>query len=263
MTTRENVFLGDSANDLSGDTLRAGGTKINQNFGKLFNMLGPDSDHLSERISFDSDGIIHTGPTYTSTIRFTDASANRIVWIPDTNGTFVMDSADQIIANKTLRNVLLVDSSDNTYLDFFSDSAPVNHFRIENAASGNFPELKIIGSDTNINMNVSAKGNGSVQVNKLATNHEVLESDGAINLDVGYTIFNSAVALSMTLTNGSTTGERKLLSNRGAGTVTVTPASFGQGTSFAMATTAACELVWDSADWYIFSAFNDSDITVT
>jgi len=263
MTTRENLDLGASANDGTGDTLRSGGQKINRNFVKIWQMLGSDSDNLSENLTLDSDGIVYSGNTNTSRLQFDDPSANRTVYIPDADGALVLDSAGQTLSNKQLNLPLVVDSSGNEILGFSKVASAVNHAWVTNAAANGSPLFQATGDDTNIHLELTGKGTGSVYANKLAVDGETVSSNGAASLEVGLTVFNSGTSISVTLNNGSVIGEQKTFINRGAGNVTVTPSSFGQGTSFDMAQGSACNLMWDSASWYIFSAYNDSDITVT
>ena len=45
--TRQNINIGSSANDGTGDTLRTAGTKINANFKEIYTQLGGDSSVLS------------------------------------------------------------------------------------------------------------------------------------------------------------------------------------------------------------------------
>ena len=44
---RQNISIGSSANDGTGDTLRSAGNKINQNFQEVYTQLGGDSSNLS------------------------------------------------------------------------------------------------------------------------------------------------------------------------------------------------------------------------
>lgn len=44
--TRQNISTGTAANDGTGDSLRSAGTKINANFGEIYQTLGGDSDTL-------------------------------------------------------------------------------------------------------------------------------------------------------------------------------------------------------------------------
>lgn len=89
----------------------------------------------------------------------------------------------------------------------------------------------------------------------------VVTADGAINSANDYVVFDNDSAMAVTLSDGVALGEHKILSNRGAGTVTVTPTNFAHGTSFAIATKEACSIVWDSDEWLIYG--NYSQVTVT
>lgn len=88
-----------------------------------------------------------------------------------------------------------------------------------------------------------------------------VDSDQALPGIYDFYIFDSA-GLSVTLSDGVYKGERKTFLNRSVGSVTVTPTNFGQGTSFTLASTAGCDTIWDSANWYMISGFRDSDITI-
>lgn len=48
--TRQNLNIGSTANDGTGDDLRDGGTKINANFVDLYQHIGGDSDVLPDRL---------------------------------------------------------------------------------------------------------------------------------------------------------------------------------------------------------------------
>lgn len=55
------------------------------------------------------------------------------------------------------------DDSDNEQLIFQKTASAVNHFEMTNAATGNDPQLAAVGGDTNIDLNLVAKGSGVVQ----------------------------------------------------------------------------------------------------
>lgn len=58
---RQTVNIGSAANDGTGDSLRVGGDKVNDNFGELYNYLGGDSDQLpANRV------VLHRNATITS-----------------------------------------------------------------------------------------------------------------------------------------------------------------------------------------------------
>lgn len=68
------------------------------------------------------------------------------------------------------RNILIddlhgiFDESGNEQLKFRTTASAANYFEITNAATGNAPDLAAAGSDTNIDLNLSAKGTGVVKV---------------------------------------------------------------------------------------------------
>jgi hypothetical protein len=55
-------------------------------------------------------------------------------------------------------------------------------------------------------------------------------------------------------------GEYKIFTNKGAGVATVTPTSFAQGTSFALATNDGCQVIWDGSNWHLIG--NQGEVTV-
>lgn len=77
----------------------------------------------------------------------------------------------QTLANKTLTAPkfadlgFIADSSGNEMLVFDSVSSAVNYIQISNSAISNAPTITASGSDTNINLNLLAKGTGTVKVN--------------------------------------------------------------------------------------------------
>jgi len=103
--TREIIATGTSANDGTGDTLRQGADKINNNFEELYLFLGGDSTSLSPQIGFDSSAIIFEGSStddFETRLEVVNPTADRTVLIPNYTGTIVMDSATQTLLNKTL-----------------------------------------------------------------------------------------------------------------------------------------------------------------
>ena len=57
------------------------------------------------------------------------------------------------------------DENGNEQIIFQTTASAVNQFDITNAATGNAPSISATGDDTNINLNLVAKGTGSVQSN--------------------------------------------------------------------------------------------------
>ena len=83
---RNNIGLGSSANDGTGDTLRSAGTKINNNFVEIYQKLGGDSDNLSGQIAVASDGLIFEGSVvddFETTLKATNPDSDRTITLPN------------------------------------------------------------------------------------------------------------------------------------------------------------------------------------
>ena len=87
----------------------------------------------------------------------------------------------------------ILDYNGNESLYITGTDSAVNHFRINNSATGNAVSIDSQGDDTNVNMTIACKGSGTVTVTPLLTatagiklgNNEIYASDGgtAITLD--------------------------------------------------------------------------------
>ncbi|MEK9896897.1 MAG: hypothetical protein VW518_10815, partial [Burkholderiaceae bacterium] len=112
-----------------------------------------------------------------------------------------------------------------------------------------------------VNININAKGTGSVEVGKLAVDHqEITSSPGTSSTSKSFIIGNSGGALAVSLGDGTTTGEMKYFINKGAGAMTVTPSNFAQGTSFALAQYDGCTVIWEGNNWYLVG--NQGEVTI-
>lgn len=120
---RQNIGIGSVADDGTGDTLRTAGTKINQNFQEIYGRFG-DSTAISNKITIDSFGIIFEGnavDSFETILSLNEPTADRMVYIPNANGTIITDSAAQTLTNKTisspnLYDPKLVDSNFNSFI---------------------------------------------------------------------------------------------------------------------------------------------------
>lgn len=195
--TRQNISTGTSANDGTGDTLRAAGTKINANFTELYTLLGGNADTLSSQISLGSDGIIFEGSSaddFETTLKVDNpTSSDKTITFPDATGNVILDTATQTITNKTLGEV------------YFQSSE--------------------------------------------------ISADGTASATATHIICNKGTALAVTLGPGSTSGEFKIFTNKGAGTATITPDNggsiFAGGTSFALAQNEGATCIWDGTNWFL------------
>ena len=191
--TRQNISIGSTANDGTGDTLRAAGTKINSNFAEVYAFLGGgDSSNLSSQITLEDSAVVFEGATadaHETRLMAENATADRLVRIPNASGTLVMDTLSQTITNKTLSEVSF-ESSTITANGDCSDTTP-------------------------------------------------------------FIICNKGSALAVGLNNGTTVGEYKIFTNKGAGVATITPDNFAGGTSFALAQNEGAMCIWDGSNWFL------------
>ena len=270
--SRQNISTGTVANDGTGDTLRSAATKINANFVEIYNHLANDSDTLSSNIFFEDSSIVFEGASadaYETRLHVVNPTADRSIQLPNADGVITLNTATQTLTNKTLTSPSLTtpsvttsinDANSNEIIKFTATSSAVNEITVVNAASGNNPEINATGTGTNINLNLNAKGTGSVEVSKAAYESVEISADGAASANASYIICNKASALAVSLADGTTTGEYKIFTNKGAGAATVTPTSFAQGTSFALAQYDGATVIWDGSNWYLVG--NQSSVTV-
>ena len=201
--TRQNISIGSSANDGTGDTLRAAGTKINDTLVEIYNKFGPDSNNLSSQISLEDSAVVFEGATadaHETRLMAENATADRLVRIPNASGTLVMDTLTQTITNKTIGR-----------LSFSTDSA--------------------------------------------STDASVIDSDATL------IICNNSGAFRIYLRDGSTAGEYKIFTNKGAGAVTVDPDNFrGADSDFTLEQNEGTQCIWDGTKWFIIG--NESKLTI-
>ena len=270
--TRQTISIGSSANDGTGDTLRSAGTKINDNFGELFHRLGGDSDNLSSQITLEDSAVVFEGAStdaFETRLTVVDPSADRQIQLPDAGGIVTLNTATQTLTNKTLTSptintpvigTSINDANSNELIKFTSTGSAVNEITITNQATGSNPSIAATGGDTNINLDVDAKGTGSVDISKIALNAISMTADGNASTAASFIILNKASALAVGLADGITTGEQKIFTNKGAGTATVTPTNFANGTSFALAQNEGAMCIWDGTNWFLIG--NQSVTTV-
>ena len=197
-----------------------------------------------------------------------DSDRNINLPILSDSDTFVFQAHTATLTNKTLTSPVLTspridtaifDTGGAELIKLTATGSAVNEITIANAASGAGPTVSATG-ETNVNLNLDAKGTGSVEINKLAITTSTIATDGAASTAAGYIIGNKASALAVSLADGTTVGETKIFTNKGAGIMTVTPANFAQGATFALAQYDGCTVIWDGANWYLIG--NQGEITI-
>lgn len=189
--------------------------------------------------------------------------ANRNVNIPvlSDSDTFVFASSSQTLSNKTLDSATMNDVALNgnvldingaNFLNVTSTASAVNQVGVTNAATGNAPSISASGTDTNVSLSIQSQGTGSVINKKVAVSSATQTASGAMSATAGYIIFNSGGAVAATLADGTEVGEMKMITNKGAGLVTVTPVSLAGGGTFTVAQNAGAQCIWDGTNWFKF-----------
>ena len=178
--------------------------------------------------------------------------------------TLTLIAASQTLTNKTLTAPTMSQPKVSGYIadangaEIFSITATgsaVNHIDVQNAGTGTNPILSASGDDPNVNLNLSGKGTGSVEIEKAAYSSDVITATGAADTSKSYIVGNSATPISISVANGTTVGEYKLFTNKNAGTATITPATFGPGSSIALENNEGCTMIWDGTSWQLVSNY--------
>ena len=195
-----------------------------------------------------------------------ELTADRIARLPVLNDsdTFIFGDANQTLANKTLESPTLNTPSidghinDGNGAEIIEITAAVNaanHIEVSNAAAGADPEIHAHGTDANINLHLAGKGTGVVELDKAALTAVEQTTGGDADDTKSYVYGNSGIALAISLDDGTTEGEIKVFTNKGAGTATITPTSLGGATSIALSQYESVSLIWDGTDWIITSSY--------
>lgn len=93
---KQTIDIGSAANDGTGDDLRTGATKINQNFDELYTdvaTLQATTGSSITGISFDSGRIVFEGATadsFETTFRAVDPTKDNLIGLPDSSGTVAL-----------------------------------------------------------------------------------------------------------------------------------------------------------------------------
>ena len=93
----QSIGLGSTADDGTGDTIRVGGDKINDNFTEIYTLLGTGTA-LTSGLSATSSVVTLAGPSITGVAAFADgsASAPSITNTGDTNTGVFFSAADEV-----------------------------------------------------------------------------------------------------------------------------------------------------------------------
>lgn len=110
------IGIGTSANDGTGDTIRAGGDKINDNFNEIYTLLGTGTA-LTTGLSATSSVVTLVGPTITGVASFASGSASvpSISKTGDANTGIYFSAADEVAFTTGGTQRLKLDNSTATF----------------------------------------------------------------------------------------------------------------------------------------------------
>ena len=190
--------------------------------------------------------------------------------VPSGAGTLATIAGSQTLTNKTLTSptintpiigTSLNDANGNEFIKFTTTGSAVNELTIANGASTTGPTLSATGGGANLNIIMTPKGTGSVELNKAAFSSSTITANGAASTSATLIIGNKGSQLDVSLADGTTVGEYKIFTNKGAGALHVTPANFAAGTKFVLAQNEGASCIWDGSNWFLVG--NQSVTTVS
>ena len=190
--------------------------------------------------------------------------------VPTGGGTLATIGGTQTLTNKTLTSPILNtakigtslnDVNGNELIKVTATGSAVNELTIANGASTTGPTLSATGGGANLNIIMTPKGTGSVELNKAAFSSSTITANGAASTAATLIIGNKGSQLDVSLADGTTVGEYKIFTNKGAGALHVTPANFSAGTKFVLAQNEGATCIWDGSNWFLVG--NQSVTTVS
>ena len=195
----QKVGIGSTANDGTGDTLRVGADKINENFEDLFAKInGVANSAINDGTALSSDNVVLRASTDTltnktialgsNTVSGTTAQFNTAL----SDGSFATLAGTETLAAKTLTAPKIVgggfiaDANGAEQVIFQTTASAVNEIEITNSATGgsavaSTSTAPIIGAsgETNVDLALLPKGTGYVTVRSTGGSN----NQGAIRLN--------------------------------------------------------------------------------
>ena len=122
---KQSIGLGTTANDGTGDTIRAGGDKVNDNFDEIYALLGTGTA-LTSGLSATSSVVTLAGPTITGVASFAAGSAGApsITKTGDTDTGIFFSAANEVAFTTGGTQRLKLDNSTATFAGAITVSIP-------------------------------------------------------------------------------------------------------------------------------------------
>jgi hypothetical protein len=270
---------GDSSNlstqiTLENDAVTFEGTSAND-FETRLKATNPTQDNIitlpdsTGTVTLDNTIQTLTNKTLTAPTISTITNTGTLT-LPTSTDTLVGRATTDTLTNKTLTSptintpkigTSINDTTGNEVIKITATGSAVNELTIANGASTTGPTLSATGGGADLNIIMTPKGTGSVELNKAAFSSSTITANGAASTAATLIIGNKGSALAVSLADGTTVGEYKIFTNKGAGAMTVTPTNFAQGTDFALAQNDGCTCIWDGTNWFLVG--NQGEVTVS
>ena len=271
---------GDSSNlstqiTLENDAVTFEGTSDND-FETRLKVTNPTQDNIitlpDSTGTVTLDNTIQTLTNKTLTVPTISTIKNTgTITLPTSTDTLVGRATTDTLTNKTLTSPTLNtpkigtsinDTTGNEVIKITATGSAVNELTIANGASTTGPTLSATGGGANLNIIMTPKGTGSVELNKAAFSSSTITANGAASTAATLIIGNKGSQLDVSLADGTTVGEYKIFTNKGAGAMHVTPVSFrGTDTKFVLAQFDGCTCIWDGTNWFLVG--NQGEVTVS
>jgi hypothetical protein len=152
-------------------------------------------DHVGNTVNWLDSAVSITGLTTTAT--------GTVLTLNDTN-------LNSTVSIRIPTSKGIDDDSGNEFLKFTKTASAVNEFTIINSATGNAPEIQATGGDTNIDLKITPKGSGKINLDGIkfpnadGSANQALVTDGSGSLSFAtIATFNTPLAIVGDATAGS------------------------------------------------------------
>jgi hypothetical protein len=208
--SKQDIDIGTTANDGTGDNLRDGATKVNANFAEVYTLLGDGTTLSSDTITLNTATQTLTNKTLTSAIVATsfDMNGTELILDADADTSITCDTDDQID----------IKIGGNDRITFESGIIDIKN-------DGNASQIRLYCESANAHYvslqapahSVFSGGNEVVTLpNKTSTlqgsSTENITTAGAVDVDTEVSLLDStAGAMTITMGTGRFVGQRKII----------------------------------------------------
>tara|TARA_R100000353_G_scaffold91575_2_gene67486 strand:+ start:2091 stop:3308 length:1218 start_codon:yes stop_codon:yes gene_type:complete len=243
---------------------------------RVIELTGTITGNITVSIPLDAQQLYviknSTSGAYTVEFQYTSGSGTSVTWATTDKGTkllyakaddgtnpnivdvgFSQITGTETLTNKTLESPKidtgLFDTNGNESIKFTATGSAVNEITVTNAAASGDPAISATGSDTNIDLNLVAKGTGVVQSN-----------GSALAVTGKQTIWVPATAMYATTTNGCADIDQTELT---AGQPELKTLDFDPSTDENAQFTIAFPKAWDPSQLIMYQVFWTANSTNT